>query len=153
MPTAQDATEAWANPTEHRAYRALARLGIEFIPQYAIGRYRADAFLPKHKVVIEFDGDDHMGTAHRISDEARDLTLAKYGYYTLRITYRVMRRDTLTAIKKALENIGIPSSPHLGRCTHSIDEIVTIEARLRVYLSGYVEAAGMLIPVFNKRNF
>lgn len=153
MATAQAVVWQWANPMEHKAYRALARLGIDFIPQYGIDRYRADAFLPKYKVVMEFDDPGHNYEPRRSQDEIRDEFMARLGYYTLRITYKAMAVDAVRGIRAGLESIGIPYSYQFGHCTLSVDEIAAIEARQHMYLSGYIESVGMLFPVFRVRDF
>lgn len=153
MATANEVIWRWANPTEHRAYRALARLGIDFVPQYPIERYRADAFLPKHGVVVEFDDPGHNYEPRKSHDEIRDTFMAKLGYYTLRIPYRAIANDPVRGIRAALETIGIPYNYQFGHCTLSVNEISAIEARQHMYLSGYIEAAGMLLPVFRQRDF
>jgi very-short-patch-repair endonuclease len=147
------AVEHWTNVTEHRAYRALAQLDVDFIPQYAIDRYRADAFLPKYNVVVEFDDPGHRYEPRLTHDALRDEYLAALGYYTLRIPYSAIQGDTVGGIRAALESIGVPYNFLYGQCTLTIDEIATIEARMHMYLSGYIDAVGMLFPVFRHREF
>lgn len=52
---------ATESPTtiEVAAYEALAELGLNFIPQHAIGRALVDAYIPSLNVVIECQGDFH----------------------------------------------------------------------------------------------
>jgi len=150
MAASQESVDHWSNPTERRCYRALAQLSLDFFAQYSIGRYRADAFLPKHNVILEFDDYSHNYKLEQ--DEERDTFMAQLGYYTLRITYKALRKDTLTALKESLERVGIPTRVRLGHCTLSVEEIVTIEVRQRMYLCGYVESANMLFPVFRHRS-
>lgn len=153
MPTVEYALVDWANETEKKCYRALAELDIEFIPQYAIDRYRADAYLPKYKVVLEFDDPGHNYGERKAHDEARDAYMAVLGMYTLRIPYKALKRSPLRAIRQALYDIGIPSRLRFGQCSHSISEIAEIETRQHMYLAGYAEACGMLFPIFRRREF
>lgn len=153
MPTVQAALIDWANEMEKRCYRALAELDIEFTPQYTIDRYRADAYLPKYHLVLEFDGPDHNSTERRAHDEVRDTYMAGLGMYTLRISYKALRRGPVAAIRRALFDIGIPSRARFGQCTLSVAEIAEIESRQHMYLAGYTEAVGMFFPIFRRRDF
>ena len=75
--------------TEHerrlwRALRELNRRGCHFRRQAPFDRYVLDFVEHEAKLVIELDGSQHAGDAHRAHDERRDAFLASQGYRTLR---------------------------------------------------------------------
>lgn len=56
---------------ERLAYDALHELGISFVPEYQVGRFWIDAFLPDLKLAIEIDGDYWHDRPDQIERDAR----------------------------------------------------------------------------------
>ena len=77
-----------ANPSslERTVGALLEALGIEFVPQYPIGRYVVDFLVPDKKLVIECDGSFwHSRPGVPEKDAARDAYLGTQGYRVLRL--------------------------------------------------------------------
>lgn len=58
-------------------------LGFRFRRQVAIGPYFLDFYVPKAKLCIEIDGEQHQDRIEQ--DQRRDAYLAEFGILTLRI--------------------------------------------------------------------
>jgi very-short-patch-repair endonuclease len=56
--------------------------GLRFRRQHAIGRYVVDFYCPQSRLVIEIDGETHLGREDH--DEARSVWLAGQGYRVVR---------------------------------------------------------------------
>src|SRR3990170_1809206 len=72
-------------PAEARlwAYLRGAKLrGVGFRRQHAIGRYVVDFCAPRHKLIVELDGSQHMHQA--TSDARRTQDLESQGYRVIR---------------------------------------------------------------------
>lgn len=69
--------------SERRAYEVLQSTGLTVKKQYRIDWYRMDFYLPKHRICIEIDGQDHSRRLDR--DRIRDSYLTGKGIRTLRI--------------------------------------------------------------------
>jgi hypothetical protein len=55
-----------------------------------VQRFRPDYRSERHRLVIEFDGNQHyQRAAHVVGDERRDVVLAAAGYTTVRVPYFV----------------------------------------------------------------
>lgn len=79
----------------------LKRKGAKFCFEKPIGKYVCDLVLPTHKIVVEFDGDDHQRNDTREADAKRDRYLVGKGYQVVRIpvpTNTVIPGRTLSAI-------------------------------------------------------
>ena len=82
-------THAINSPTtiETKVYAALNLMRVEYTPQYGMGRYVVDAWLPTLKTIIEADG----AYWHSLPDrQARDAKLAAYAE---RMGFRLIRLD------------------------------------------------------------
>lgn len=82
-------THAIKSPTtiETKLYEALNVLSITYVPQYGMGRYVVDAWLPEQKTIIEADGVYWHSLPDR---QARDVKLAAYAE---RMNFRLLRLD------------------------------------------------------------
>lgn len=72
---------------EKMVYDALVSLGIEFIPEFHVGRYWIDAYLPSLFIALEVDGDYwHSLPAQIARDNRKDAFLKTHGLHVVRIT-------------------------------------------------------------------
>ena len=58
--------------------------GLKFRRQAVIKNYIVDFCCPAHKLIVEVDGESHVGRAD--ADEARRRSLEQLGYRVLRVT-------------------------------------------------------------------
>ena len=58
--------------------------GLKFRRQAVIGQYIVDFCCPAHKLIVEVDGESHVGRGD--ADEARSRLLEQRGYRVLRVT-------------------------------------------------------------------
>lgn len=70
----------------------LSDLGVKFVREKVIGRYRYDFELPDHGVLIEYDGEQHTtgnwrGIPIQLNDSEKDHTAEAEGYRLLRISH------------------------------------------------------------------
>lgn len=70
-----------ATPAERTLWRLLSRYRPKFTRQLPIGRYTADLACRAAHLVIEFDGSQHIDSAH---DERRTLFLQSEGWTVIR---------------------------------------------------------------------
>jgi len=95
--------QAVASPIEARVRAALQRRRVGFREQWPIGPYRADFYLPAHRLVIEADGAAwHTSPARRRGDGRRDRYMRARGYRVIRLTGREIYRDADAAVGRAL---------------------------------------------------
>jgi len=87
-----------------RALRAHQLNNIHFRRQHAIGPYIADFCSPRHKIIIELDGGQHLD--QQAYDDERTRFLMAKGYRVLRFwNHDVLNHldDVLLAILQAVE--------------------------------------------------
>ena len=78
---------------EQAVERILTALGVDFYPQYPIGIYAADFYVPSRRLVIECDGDYwHNRPETKAKDMKRDAWLTARGYNVLRFPEGAIRR-------------------------------------------------------------
>ena len=65
--------------------------GLKFRRQAVIGQYIVDFCCPAHKLIVEVDGESHVGRGD--ADEARSRLLEQRGYRVLRVTNDDVLRD------------------------------------------------------------
>ncbi len=125
MATQAEPTDIY-EPTgiERRLYCSLDALGVAFEPQYPVGYYRLDSYLPAYKLAIEVDGCDWHGCLlcgldsdwdreRRARDTNRDRRLlAVYGIATVRLAGHDMTYDgqALATVRAALVVAGVLAS-------------------------------------------
>ena len=74
------------NRPERLLDAALTKAGVAHVNQKPMGRYRADAYLPLLKTVIEVDGKYwHERPRARLRDRRKDAYYAKLGLRVLRV--------------------------------------------------------------------
>lgn len=67
--------------------KKLKLLKVKFIPEFFDGKKRVDVFIPKSKIAIEIDGDQHVTSAKQIlSDFKREEESFKKGISILHIS-------------------------------------------------------------------
>lgn len=91
--------------------------GLKFRRQIVIGPYIADFCCPSRGLVVEIDGESHVGRARQ--DDLRTREIESLGYGVLRVTNDDVLRDLdavgLAILKAAGVDIGAPSAdsaPH-----------------------------------------
>ena len=70
---------------KHLWYDYLKNCPVRFSRQKVLGRYIADFYSAKAKLVIELDGVQHYESENRIYDEKRTNFLEQYGLKVIRI--------------------------------------------------------------------
>ena len=83
--------------------RAKSFHGLQFNRQYPIDNYIADFICRKLKLIVEVDGDSHIG--REAYDQKRDSRLKELGYQVIRIPDAVVRDDLNLAIAMIEEAI------------------------------------------------
>jgi very-short-patch-repair endonuclease len=91
---------------ELRAERFKAR---KFRRQVPVGKYVADFLCYDARLIVELDGEPHLGRARRGRDAERDRWLAAEGFRVIRITNDEMLGSPLTALQKIAEALEPPS--------------------------------------------
>jgi very-short-patch-repair endonuclease len=59
------------------------QLGFRVRRQYPIGPYVLDFYIPRARIAVEIDGEQHLNRVDK--DKARDEFLAEFGILTLRL--------------------------------------------------------------------
>ncbi len=80
----RDATEAEQILWVHIRKKQI--LGVQFYRQKPIGKYIADFYCPKAKLVIEVDGGQHFESTQEKSDQKRDAYFSSLGLEVLRVS-------------------------------------------------------------------
>ncbi len=91
-------------PTEARLWaylRALREDGIHFRRQHAIGSYITDFCAPRHKIIIEVDGSQHLDQQEYDAD--RTASLETSGYRVLRFWNNDVMNDIEQVIAQVLQ--------------------------------------------------
>ena len=78
---------------KHLWYDFLKSLPVTVKRQKVFGRYIADFYIPKAKVIIELDGSQHYSEEGEKADAIRDDYLVKNGFVILRYTNLQIQRD------------------------------------------------------------
>ncbi|WP_405356566.1 endonuclease domain-containing protein [Ruminococcus sp.] len=82
---------------KHLWYDCLKNLPITVKRQKVFGKYIADFYIPKAKIVIELDGSQHYSQEGEKADAARDDYFVKNGFIVL--------RDTNLQIQQEFKNV------------------------------------------------
>lgn len=98
---------------ERMIREALDRLGLEFIQEYAIGRYSLDFYIPSLATAIEADGD-YWHRRREEQDARRDAFVNSRGIRVIRITESDLQAtDATILITRALRDASSDSSARL----------------------------------------
>lgn len=103
---AQRARIYLANPSsiELMVRNALDAMGVHYVPQFPIGRYAADIYVPQRRLVIECDGT-YWHEQRRERDQRRDAYMERHGYSVLRLAERDIRAGVYeAALTNALQS-------------------------------------------------
>ena len=85
-------------------YDHLTAAGIEFIPEYPVGRYHIDIFIPSSKLAIECDGDFwHRG--RQAKDARKTAKLQEAGFTVIRFTGKEIHNAPDECVTKILAEI------------------------------------------------
>ena len=104
----RDSTDAERRLWYHLRSRRFS--GFKFRRQHPVGQYFADFACPKHRLIVELDGGQHVRDCER--DARRDRELEKHGYRVLRFwdnDVLARTQDVLAAIHDVLSSSPQPS--------------------------------------------
>ena len=87
-------------------YELLSSLPQRFTRQKPLGRFVADFYCSRERLVIEVDGDSHYTDVARLYDEARTEWLRAQGIRVLRFTNAEVMQDFEAVGAKVLEALG-----------------------------------------------
>lgn len=74
-------------------YDFLRTYPIRFTRQKVLGKYIADFYCAKAKIVIELDGSQHYEEANALYDAERTAFLSEYGLQVIRIPNKEIRMN------------------------------------------------------------
>jgi very-short-patch-repair endonuclease len=96
--------------SEQRLWRAIRgkRLGVSFRRQVPPGRFIADFYAPKARLVVEVDGGYHV--ARRKADARRDEALRRLGCRVLRLDAQLVLKDLPTALALVSDELAVSST-------------------------------------------
>lgn len=79
---------------------------IRYIPQYPIGPYSADFYLPDYKLVVECDGD-YWHKKPRVIRHGirRDIFIKSHGYRIVHLLGSDILRGPAEALRRSLQNL------------------------------------------------
>ena len=113
------AMEAKANPTKSEAalWEGLRKgeLGVPFVQQEIIGKYRVDFFCDRAMLVVELDGGYHRHPRSLAYDEKRDAWLRRQGFAVLHLPATMSVIEVLRRIDAELTDLNVvrdlPNNP------------------------------------------
>jgi very-short-patch-repair endonuclease len=87
-------------PPEKRLWYALrgAKLGYKFRRQHPIGPYFADFACHERKLIIELDGESHVGERPESNDETRTKYLEENGWRVVRFWNSDVYEDVASVV-------------------------------------------------------
>ena len=85
VPTAKMLRKNMTKEEKHLWYDFLRRHPLRFSRQKVLGKYIADFYCAKAKLIIELDGSGHYTEAGKLYDEERTAFLEEYGLTVIRI--------------------------------------------------------------------
>jgi len=85
IPTAKMLRKNMTKEEKHLWYDFLRTYPVRFSRQKVLGKYIADFYCAKAKLVIELDGSGHYTTEGKQYDEERTAFLEEYGLTVIRI--------------------------------------------------------------------
>lgn len=101
----------------------LSSLGLVFIPQFEVGLYTWDFFLPDHSVLIDVDGEYWHADKKRIAKDQAKLTYTER-YYPEHRAFRLEERNFLNPniVDKIVRSI-VGSMPEIEPSDFSLSEV------------------------------
>jgi very-short-patch-repair endonuclease len=101
--------------------RGKQLLGVQFYRQRPIGKYIADFYAPRTRLVVEVDGSQHLEAEHTEQDKRRDSYMAAVGLTVLRFNSREVLEETDVVVEVIYQTIAerlnreIPLDPPLRK--------------------------------------
>lgn len=96
-------------PSERRLWPHLKQLkvshGLHFRSQAPIGPYIADFVCFGRKLVVELDGESHLGAASIAHDAARDGFLQQQGFRVLRFSNPTVNTELFSVVETILHEV------------------------------------------------
>ncbi len=86
VPFAKELRKNMTKEERHLWYDFLKSYPVRFLRQKVLGKYIADFYCAKAKIVIELDGSQHYGQEGLLSDEKRTSYLEQYDINVIRIS-------------------------------------------------------------------
>ena len=86
VPFAKELRKNMTKEEKHLWYDFLREYPIKFTRQKVLGKYIADFYCAKAKVVIELDGSQHYEEEGLLNDEKRTAYLEEFGIKVIRIS-------------------------------------------------------------------
>ncbi len=88
VPFAKELRKNMTKEERHLWYDFLKEYPVRFQRQKIIGKYIADFYCAKAKLVVEIDGSQHYEDVGLVNDEKRTEYLMQYGISVIRISNR-----------------------------------------------------------------
>jgi very-short-patch-repair endonuclease len=79
-------------------------IGLKFRRQHPIGTYITDFYCAQHRLVIELDGEIHLGQIEQ--DAERTAQLEAHGYRVLRVWNEEVETDLEGVLRKIISTCG-----------------------------------------------
>jgi len=96
-------------PFERKLWPHLKQLkishGLHFRRQAPIGPYIADFVCFARKLIIELDGESHVGEASNAHDAARDAFFMQQDFRVLRFPNRAVGNDAASVVETVLNEV------------------------------------------------
>ena len=93
VPTAKLLRKNMTQEEKHLWYDFLRSYPVRFSRQKILGKYIADFYCAKAKLVIELDGSEHYTEKGERCDEKRTAFLAEYGLTVIRIPNTEIKKN------------------------------------------------------------
>jgi len=93
VPLAKQLRKEMTREERHLWYDFLRDYPVRFLRQKILGKYIADFYCAKARLVVELDGSQHYDENHMGNDEQRTAFLADYGLQVLRIPNNEINRN------------------------------------------------------------
>ena len=81
------------------------QLGYRFKPQHPVSRFIADFYCHKAKLIIEVDGEIHLGRKEKEYDVNREAVLKRFGIKVIRFTNNEIENSVEEVVKKIREHL------------------------------------------------
>ena len=93
VPLAKQLRKEMTKEERHLWYDFLREYPVRFTRQKVLGRYIADFYSAKAKLVIELDGSQHYEDSNAVKDAERTKFLEGYGLQVIRIPNNEVNRN------------------------------------------------------------
>ena len=96
-PLARNLRKQMTKEERHLWYDFLKDYPIKFYRQRVIGKYIADFYCAKAKLVVELDGSTHYSETNIVKDQERTTYLQEFGLQVIRIPNNYFNKNFLGA--------------------------------------------------------